>query len=90
MMSMCYVHDKMYLLGDPTWECFDKIQEAFCKNMISAVFAQIQDRRGQKDNADLYRAITYYSAVEASASGYWRVKRIQGHEVPYDATGGTI
>lgn len=83
MMVVCYIHDRMYVLGDPTWECFFLIQECFCKNMINAVFAQIKDRRGQKDNADLYRAITYYSAVETVDSGYWKVKRIQGYNVSH-------
>jgi hypothetical protein len=81
-MAICYIHDEMYLRGDPTWECFDAIQEAFCKNMVAAVFAQQKDRRGQKDNADLYRSITYYSAVESNPNPYWRVKRIQGHILP--------
>ena len=82
MMAVCFIHDDMYLNGEPTIECFNKIQEVFFMNMASAVFAQIKDRSSQRDNADLYRACTYYSAVEAHPYSYWRVKKIQGHEIP--------
>lgn len=81
-MSICYIHDDMYLHGDPTIECFDAIQEAFFNNMTAAVFAQIKDRTGKRDNQDLFQCVIYYSAVEASSKSYWRVKRLQGHTVP--------
>lgn len=52
--------------------------EMFLLNLNRAIFAQRVRAVNTIENGDLYRAVTYYTAVDASPATYLRVKEKQG------------
>ena len=67
-----------YQLGRPVLEDWFLTNEMFMRNMVNAVFAQRHRAINAIENGDLYRAVSYYTAVDLSPAGYWRVKKKQG------------
>ena len=81
MQAVCYIHDKCYWYGGPVIADWYLSNEMFMSNMVSAVFAQRTRAVNAIENGDLYRAVTYYTAVDLSPAGYIRVKERQGHDL---------
>jgi hypothetical protein len=74
----CFIHDKMYAYARPILDDWFQSNRVFILNMINAVLAQQPMVVGNlKDNGDLYRAVTYYTAVDASPAAFWRKKKSQ-------------
>ena len=77
MSPVCFIHDMAYSYARPVLEDWYQANEDFCRNMINTIFAQQPRNLNQKENGDLYRAITYYTAVDASPAPFWRTKKTQ-------------
>ena len=59
----CAVHDEMWRIADSTWEAFHASNSIFLRNIISLI--QTQSKNSFLKRLRMYRAVTYYNAVDS-------------------------
>jgi hypothetical protein len=59
----CFVHDKMWELASASWADFHYSNSIFLHNLISLI--ELQSRSAMMKHLRLYRAVTYYNAVDS-------------------------
>jgi hypothetical protein len=74
----CAVHDEMWNIAPATWEAFHASNSIFLRNLIQLI--TIQSKSSILKRLRLYRAVTYYNAVDSFGKNiFWKLKREQGH-----------
>jgi hypothetical protein len=80
----CWIHDKDWIVAEPTWEAFGETNDRFHKNLEAIIEAKCK-YEWLKARA-LYRPVTYRNAVSiAGKSVFWSLKSAQGFHLPKNA-----
>ena len=73
----CAIHDEVWDKAPATWEAFHSSNSIFLRNLISLI--TVQSKSGILKRIRLYRAVTYYNAVDSLGKNvFWGLKRKQG------------
>ncbi len=73
----CYIHDEMWAMSDGSWIHFHLSNSIFLHNLISLIDSQSRSKILKR--LRIYRAATYYSAVDTfGKTVYWDVTKLNG------------
>jgi len=71
----CFIHDRMWAMADASWCDFHYSNSVFLSNINALI--SYQSRSKCLKRIRMYRAVTYYNAVDSIGSEiFWRMKRV--------------
>ena len=80
----CWIHDKEWIIAEPTWEAFHESNERLQNNMKEIIKRKC--RNEYLKAFALYRPVTYMNAVNLHGKrNFWTLKAAQGFDIPANA-----